>query len=268
MKHQYANSIATSKSLWAVCLLIGILLLALPAMASSQAPDILAITPTDDGHLNVSWTDTGASSYTVYWEQYVDDFGTNAQQLAYRSTEAEVSRTNARITYVPGIPCYVLVRDSNDNWAYDLYKPGGAPGFQDGNWTSGIKKLQLKPRKQNSNGKYKNYSSFSAAELDSGSNSWGMYISYDCPSLADPRTFHEVVTFTNPDGYATVLVDKTEEYGQSSRGSYYTYYYDFFSMTPYFSYQQALYGSVPTGKYTWTLYWNGMYVNSGTFNVK
>lgn len=267
MKLKYDKLNANLRRLLAACLLISVLMLALPVAAEAKAPEILEITQAEQGYLNVSWTDTGADSYTVYWEQYMGEFDSPAQNLAYRYTVAEVSRANARVSYVPGIDCYIIIRDSNDNWAHEKFESLYAPSFSDGNWTSGIKKLTLKPRKQESSGRYKDYKSFSAAEIESGTR-WGMYISYQCPSLATPRYFHEVVTFTDPNGYAAVLGDKTQEYGNSSRGAYYTYFYDYFDMVPYFSYQEMIYGTVPAGTYTWTLYWNGMYVNSNTFAVQ
>lgn len=250
----------------ALCLLAG-LLMAMPAMAAEAAPDILEITPDGKGNLNVKWTDTGVGSYAVYWEHRVDEFDAKAQVPAYRDIPVETGATSAAITYVPGLPCYVIVCDSEDNWACKAYTPDEAPAFRDGNWTSGIRRLTLTPR-QRSGSRYKNALSFSAETLNAGRENWGLNIIYECPSLASPRTLHEVYTITDPNGYTAIIRDTMQEYGANDYGVHHPCEYDFFELMPYFDYQKAVYSSVPTGEYTFTICWNGMYVADKTFTVE
>lgn len=223
--------------------------------------EITSLTMIENGYLSVKWTDTGADSYDVYWVQ-----SSSAGNLEHMGT---FTATRADISYIPGVNCEIAVMDSKNNYASKAFHPGEAPAFQDGKWTSGIKKLTLKPRKALDSGKYKDYAAFPADEMKGLTEEWGLYISFQCPSLATTRDFHELMTVTDPYGDVTILHDRIEEYGKSSHGSYYKYYYNLYSLTWYFKWLTSRYDEIiPRGEYTWSLYWDGMYVNSATFSVK
>lgn len=238
-----------------------LLLIAPSAGVADESLEITSVTMLEDGYLSVKWTDTGADEYNVYWLQ-----SSSEENLEHMGT---FSTTRAEISYIPGVNCEIAVIDSKDNFAYEELRPGRAPDFQDGNWTSGIKKVTLKPRKALGAGKYKDYAAFPLDEMKDLTDEWGLYISYQCPSLATTRYFHEMMTVTDPYGDITILHDRTEEYGNNSRGEYYNYYYNLYSLSWYFDWLSRTHdGMIPRGDYTWSLYWDGMYVNSSTFAVK
>lgn len=230
-------------------------------MLEDKSLEITSVTMLEDGYLSVEWTDTGADEYDVYWLQSSGE--ENPQHMGTFSAAC------AEISYVPGVNCEIVVTDSKDNSAREELRPGKAPDFQDGNWTSGIKKVTLKARRALGAGKYKDYAAFPLDEMEDSTDEWGLYISYQYPSLAATRCFHEMMTVTDPYGNITILHDGTEEYENHSRGEYYNYYDHLYSLSWYFDLLSRTHdGIIPRGNYTWSLYWDGMYVNSSTFAVK
>ena len=86
------------------------------------------------------------------------------------------------------------------------------------------------------------------------------------PTLAKPRTFFVTVAFESPDGF--IWVDKAEEITfDQVTGGYQTIWWNIAGPN-FFEKLYETTGNIPEGKYTTYLYWDGMWVNTSTFNVQ
>ena len=93
--------------------------------------------------------------------------------------------------------------------------------------------------------------------------SFGARINLEYPQLARERQYSMLIAITNPNG--DVIVDKVSE-DILYRG-HYMYYWNFYTFDEYFDIMSDAYGTVPTGTYTWSLYYDGRFVTSDTFRI-
>ncbi|MBQ2953679.1 MAG: zinc ribbon domain-containing protein [Clostridia bacterium] len=217
----------------------------------------------DDGSLQVSWTD-GANNapYNLYVLQkrsnsYASD---SIQVVPAQLCQQDVYTTSAVADMVvPGSDYWIIVEDKNGNTTYKAYDGGTTPRFNEFSVKANI---ELKYCRDNA---YEEVYAFSASDIRryQNSTSYGAYIQLDYPQLARERQYTMLIAITSPNG--DVVVDAVGE-DILYRGNY-NYYWNFYTFDEYFSIMIDAYGTMPTGTYTWSLYYDGLFVTSDTFRI-
>ncbi len=219
-------------------------------------------TPTiSDGVTTIRWEDSAnAGPYTVTVQHRYTSGGSTrlAAARTFVSGTSSKSASNGNVM-VPGEPYTITVKDKNGKTATVNYQPAKRtyPDFKIG------ASLDLKTKTPNGT---KNQSSLSAADIKKNISSYtyGGILRLTYSQIRYERTTNWTIAFLTPNGDA--LVDAFYEWhipagNTYSQWNHYPFNYLFDSMI-------YSYGSVPTGKYTWVLYFDGQQVSSTTFNVK
>ena len=219
-------------------------------------------TPTiSDGVTTIRWEDSAnAGPYTVTVQHRYSSGGSTrlAAARTFVSGTSSKSASNGNVM-VPGEPYTITVKDKNGKTATVNYQPAKRtyPDFKIG------ASLDLKTKTPNGT---KNQSSLSAADIKKNISSYtyGGILRLTYSQIRYERKTNWTVAFLTPNGDA--LVDGFYEWSipagnHYSQWNHYSFNYLFNSMI-------YSYGSVPTGKYTWVLYFDGQQVSSTTFNVK
>lgn len=231
--------------------------------AASNGMQITKITENGDGSLSVRWTDTdGNAPYDVYYVQLrSDDFDADVEVgTGYWTCAEDLTTRSATISNaVPGQDYWIVVANKNGDYVYQAFYAGTVSRFYEFNTDISI---ILKYRR---NGAYTEVGSFSASDIarNKGNTTYGAYIRLDYPRLARARNYAYMVAITAPNG--EVVLDG---YGtmELSAGRSYTYWNDY-SLDWYFDILTQYYGTVPTGTYTWSLYYDGLFVSSQNFRI-
>lgn len=234
-----------------------------PPKPVASSISISRITKTEDGALSITWTDNGGNApYRIYSLQkrsdsYTDDLALPVgRQLCQEDINSTTGLAN-RI--VPGVDYWIIVEDCNGNTAYKEYDGGTAPRF---NEFAVEAEIMLKYRRNNA---FEEVYAFSADDIRryQNSTSYGARINLEYPQLARERQYSMLIAITNPTG--DVIVDKVSE-DILYRG-HYMYYWNFYTFDEYFAIIADAYGSMPTGTYTWSLYYDGLFVTSDSFRI-
>lgn len=234
-----------------------------PAQPVSSAITISRINKTEDGALSVTWSDNAsASPYKIYTLQktsnsFTDDMNMPVgRQLCQEDINAT---TGLASKVVPGVDYWIIVEDCNGNVAYKEYDGGTAPRFNEFAVEADV---QLKYRRDNA---FEEVYAFSADDIRryQSSTSYGARINLEYPQLARERQYSMLIAITNPNG--DVIVDKVSE-DILYRG-HYMYYWNFYTFDEYFAIIVDAYGAMPTGTYTWSLYYDGQFVTSDSFRI-
>lgn len=234
-----------------------------PAKPTSSSITINRINDTEDGALSITWTDSAnAAPYSIYVLQkrsnsYTDDM---KQPVGRQLCQEDITATTGLANkVVPGIDYWIIVEDCNGNVAYKEYDGGTAPRFNEFTVEA---EIMLKYRRSNA---FEEVYAFSADDIRryQASTSYGARINLEYPQLARERQYSMLIAITNPNG--DVIVDKVSE-DILYRG-HYMYYWNFYTFDEYFAIIADAYGSMPTGTYTWSLYYDGLFVTSDTFRI-
>lgn len=151
---------------------------------------------------------------------------------------------------VPGQDAWIIVRDAKGRLDYHAHIPGEATPFPD--FPVNVT-LQLRVPRGDGHAQH-------TADPDSR---YGADVLLTYPTLVSGREFKALVSITAPNG--TVMTDLVTEVflpGDSS-----SFHFGFHDMTAYFSLLEERFSGVPSGMYTWSLYFDGMYVSSQTFRI-
>lgn len=230
---------------------------------TSGSVTITRVSKNTDGTLQVSWNDpAGNAPYSLYVLQkrsasYASDV--NAP-VGMQKCQEYVNTTSAVANLVvPGTDYWVIVEDSNGNQTYKEYDGGSMPRFYEFDVEADI---QLKYRRDNA---YEEVYAFSASDISRYQNttSYGAYIQLDYPQLARERQYVMLIAIESPNG--DLIVDTCGE-DILYRGNY-NYYWNFYSFDEYIATMVEAYGTMPTGTYTWSLYYDGLFVTSDTFRI-
>lgn len=232
--------------------------------AKPSALEVTSVSNQGSGQVKISWTDSSFNGpYTVcYMVNMSGDFDTDYDTTTGLWTVAkDVTGTSTTTNkLIPGQDCWIVVFDNDDNYTvYDYNAPAYNHFPEFGTDIS----IQLKTRTGTS---YHEYDAFSSADIasNSGSKAYGAYIRLNYPQLAKARLYDCMVTITSPRG--ETIVDTITDMELSSGRSY--TYWNFFSFDWYFNILTKYYGKVEPGTYTWTMFYDGMFVNSQTFRIK
>lgn len=233
------------------------------ASVSTSGLKITGITNNGDGTVTIRWNDSAADSpYTVYsLQKFTNNFDSdlNADVGVFICTENVTSRMTVLDSLVPGQDYWLIVEDSDGDYVYKDYDGGSLPRFYEFNTDISI---QLKYRRNNA---YEEVTSFSASDFNRNraNTTYGAYIRLDYPQLARARQYRYMVSITNPAG--DVVTDSLGDM-DLSRGRSYTYW-TYYSLDWYLGLMADNYGTLPLGTYTWSLYYDGLFVGSQTFRV-
>lgn len=229
----------------------------------SSGLEISKITNNGDGTVTVRWTDSAAKGpYNVHkLQKFSNNFDADLDAAigSFICAEDTPSRTAVIDTLVPGVDYWIIVENANGDYVYEAYDAGSMPRFYEFNTDVSI---QLKYRRNNA---YEEVNSFSASDFNRNrsNTTYGAYIRLDYPQLARARQYRYMVSITDPSG--EVIVDALGDM-ELSRGRSYTYW-TYYSLDWYLGLLADQHGSLPVGTYTWTLYYDGMFVSSQTFRV-
>lgn len=231
--------------------------------SSGSGLKITRITDNGDGTVTVRWTDSAADGpYNVHkLQKFTDDFDDDLDSAIGSFICAEDTSAKMAVidTLVPGVDYWIIVEDADGDYVYEEYDAGSLPRFYEFNTDISI---QLKYRRNNA---YEEVTSFSASDFNRNrsNTTYGAYIRLDYPQLARARQYRYLVSITDPSG--EVIVDALGDM-ELSRGRSYTYW-TYYSLDWYLSLLADEHGSLPVGTYTWSLYYDGMFVSSQTFRV-
>ena len=231
--------------------------------SSSSGLKITKITNNGDGTVTVRWSDSASDGpYNVHkLQKFTDDFDDDLDAAVGSFICAEDSSSKMAVidTLMPGVDYWIIVEDADGDYVYEEYDAGSLPRFYEFNTDISI---QLKYRRNNA---YEEVTSFSASDFNRNrsNTTYGAYIRLDYPQLARARQYRYLVSITDPSG--EVIVDALGDM-ELSRGRSYTYW-TYYSLDWYLSILADEHGSLPVGTYTWSLYYDGMFVSSQTFRV-
>lgn len=209
-----------------------------------------------DGTVTVTWTDDPANGpYTVLYELL------ETAPVPFGWTAAEgVTETSCTLTrLVPGVSYVITVVDGQglrDEITYFAAVPGtdreiGA-------------KIRLKPIQRIDRSARKK-TAFSASEIaQENGTEHGLYLRLTYSTLARTRHYAFQIAVEAPNGFSDVIFSGNLElhHGVSAIPVW-----GFIPMDDYFALLQDYYGSIPTGEYDATLYFNGQKVWSAPFTV-
>ena len=209
-----------------------------------------------DGTVTVTWTDdAGCGPYTVFYELL------EAAPTPFGWTAAE-NLTGTEITLdrlVPGVSYIITVADCNGMTdEYTWFAP--VPGTD----TEIGAKFRFKPMRRTGR-MTKRHPSFSATDIAADNEALhGLYLRLTYSMLAKTRSYAFQITVKAPNDFTDVIFSGTLEllYGRSA-----VPVWGFIPVDDYFELLQSYYGSIPTGEYDVTLYFNGNEVYTEPFTV-
>lgn len=236
------------------------------ATPKKAALEITSIAANQNGKVVVNWKAPGGRApYTVkYVRRKTGNFSTdfNAQGFYWESSSTYLNGMTIG-HMAPGSVYWVMVEDANGNRSEKKTVTLPKSNFKDFQNTPQIRNFELK---QQVSGKVSDAGSLTARKIKSAGakTEYGCYFEFHYPQLKATRHYYIQFTLTAPDGWCMVLDASDAELPQ---GNYY-YYYRFFSLDYAFEcLMEARGGSVPTGRYTITMYWNGKYVDDISFTI-
>ncbi len=227
----------------------------------------------DSGTTTISWDVSGdePSSYRVY-VQVINNGDAAQTNWNLGETTSHWIRTTECL---PG-KSYKVTLATGDFTILDTreYTLSEAPIFEDGKLKNTSVKVTIEPRRIKAGGNFqkdtKKVNALKASEikaaLDDESAYYGIKYQMRMPQLAKGRSFFVTLAFESPDGYLDVEQATDITFDRVNNG-YQTLWWNLTGAN-FFNYLNKMEGDIPTGKYTVYLYWDGMWVNTSTFNVK
>ena len=220
------------------------------------------LTPSmSEGKTTITWEDSeNRGPYTVTVQHQYKSGGTTklaaSQQFARTSSKSASNGT----VMVPGEPYTITVTDNYGKTATISYQPSRKT-YPDFKITPSFDLKAITPK-----GTKSGLKSFSAKDIKANLSSYdyGGYLKLGYPQIKYQRVTNWTLAFITPNGDAYVDGFFTDDIPS---GNHYTYW-KHYSMNYLFRYLLNAYGSIPTGKYTWSLYFDGMRAGSTTFTVK
>ena len=258
------------KKLLTLTALLLVLLLPLSAMAGT-AVVLDSTVSTVNGETTIRWTPGGSpqGEYKVYISAVNPNGSGELIQLAGTTSDTFL----ATGLLAPGRTYNVYVTDSENHiLGRTAYTMKDVPVFEDGKLKNTSVKISTELRRlDDSTGKHKKLNSFKASDMEKtlaqdGKIYFCMKYLMRMPQLIKPRDFYVQLVFESPNGYA--FTDKAESvsFNRVANG-YETVWWDYAGAN-FFTNLYSQTGSIPSGKYTLTLYWDGCYVNTTTLNIK
>ena len=237
-----------------------------PIRTFELSPEFVA----EKGSVTVSWTDSaGHSPYRVRYQlQTPDGVNQPVQWANTEESESETSSTSFTLTQLlPGRTYKIEVLDKDSKPISRIYTLPDAAKFEDGLLTASSIKVSAQTRYKNASD-YPSQSKITALRASDiisnlGSREYGFRYQIRYPTLSHTRTYLTQVAVVAPNGFTALTLAEEKKYGREYIG------YVWYLMGPQvFSAIYESCGTVPTGTWNIELYWDGMLVNSTTFDVK
>lgn len=228
----------------------------------SRTFEITGVTESSTGSVTITWKDSaGKAPYKVLYECFMESNVTGSlQQKQLRFTgESNVYGKSATLTrLVPGQSYWLFIRDADGDYATYAYHPGSCRNFPD------FPVKLTREYRVSKGSEVSKISGLSAANMESGKHSYGMYVRLDYSQLKKERHYVGRVAVATPDG--TILqVTYIEDFELPSGRS--NTYWKMYNLDTAVANAKTMYGYVPTGTWTWSLYFDDMFVNSMDFTV-
>lgn len=239
---------------------------ATPRITATPKPnrtfEITGMKLNDNGTVRVNWTDSAENGpYKVCYEQKVsNDYTSSAQNAITRwIAEQDLDKYWCKITDIePGVSYWISIYDKDGNVTRSIYSPSRVRSF-----TEFTVKMQTQLIRQQGSQSDK-VARFSAAEMESNTrNSYGMWLKLTYSQLRKKRNYAFVMTVTDPNG----IIRKTTSSNINMPRGVSWYEWDFFDMTSAFNDALKNDKSIPTGQWTVSIYFDGLFVNSANFRV-
>lgn len=233
--------------------------------AATQAPSvakdlrIYSAAAQSNGNVVIRWEDANnASPYNVYMTYAVsDDPLCTAQKEQLTLPCGSTPACNYTLEgIIPGNPYWITVEDRNGHTAYYKYE-----SEQNRFSEFGVSLEILLKVKEGA--KTTKPVAFSAAQIAEGTRDFGSYVKFIHSRLKTARHYYALIAITDPNGVPLPAMAGDIELPSGDSYSY----INFFNMNDYFANVKKQYGYIPTGDYTWSVYFDGLFVNSFSFHV-
>lgn len=217
---------------------------------------------------------------TIRWNSNYDgSFEVRAYQVGFENVEwcsYIGNTTNKFITtqrLVPGTSYYIVVTDALGRQARKYFLVPSAGSFQDGKLKATSITVDISYRRKEIKDAYRDaqsipalYASEIQAEVDglmSKAASYGLYYNINYGKLAYGRNYNTLIVFRDSNGF--VVPEEVWEDKEYS-ADYVGHHWYCTGMGFFYALNQA-YGYIPSGEYYVDLYWDGMLVNTSSFQV-
>ena len=224
------------------------------------------------GHATFTWTDPdGAGPYKLAY-QYQDPGGCPQCWFWGGGNEAGSTAYGTTFTFndlAPGRTYIISIEDAKGREVTKTVTTPQAYDFEDGKMTTKSVKVSLTHRYTDMQAKkyhtLKNGLKASEIKANQGTYYYGVKYLKETPRLAKQRTYFEQIVFTGPNGFCQTEIarDTTLKFVSSRAQFWWELLGDSF-----FANMLNRLGDIPTGTYSIDLYWDGMFVNHTTFQVK
>ena len=232
--------------------------------AGSAAADVTKVRNLGDNSVEVRWDDNDATDLIFVWKTG-DDYESDFRNYGYVSWSVEEGKNKMTLYGVaPGQSYWVQTLNSGSGFTTPYeYKASRVSNFDEWKTPPKIAVLELKERDKNGKVSKPKYFLCSDLEDEDSYTTFVIRCRITWPRLKEPRTYLWQIVAAAPDGYRYVLDAAVLE---MPRGGYYFEYE--FPMNDFFQTLLAQRGEVPVGKYTFSLYWDGMHACSSDFSVR
>ena len=223
------------------------------------------------GLTTITWTVEGDAMPTYY--VIGEALGGDAPQQRVRLGETSAPSL-ATPEFIPGKSYRVYVTDSEFSLLdYKDYTMPDPVTFQDGLLKDTSVKITPEPVRLHAGGarnkNSKKINALRAGEIMSGladgSYTYGLKYTMKMPQLAKPRNFYVTIAFEAPNGFLWTEIAEDVKFDRVNNGYQTVYYYMIGDR--FFELLNKNAGQIPQGEYKIHLFWDGMYVNTTTFNV-
>ncbi len=219
----------------------------------------------DKGHVTVTWTDSeNRKPYTVCY-RYEDS---SVSQPLYSIGKNVTAQSYTLDCLIPGKTYTITIIDADNQRASRSYTLPKPDEFEDGKLKASSIKVGIEGRYKGVSDKYsqaKRVSVLKASDIVSnrGTYDYGFRYNISYPQLAHSRQYLTQIAVYAPNGYMESELVQEHEYGSQYAG-----YHWYILGTQTFDAVYKNTGTIPAGKWTVELYWDGMFVNRSTFTVK
>lgn len=242
-----------------------------PTEAPSRVFEINTTASVNKGKVTVSWTDTSSlGPYQVAYE-YV---GGTATQSSFWGGGDESSSTVSTKKFVfskliPGKTYIIRVWDANKKLVSATITIPSQGSYKDGSLQAKNVNVTITPKYENDKGTIFNVSELKASNivdyLKKGTRSYGIRYEFTVPKATKKLSYYVQLLFRAPNGYGYTENNVQENY-DTTGGAENRFWKC--TGTYFFKFLYEKNDSIPTGTYTVEMYWDGMLVNTSTFQVK
>lgn len=224
-----------------------------------------------NGKTTVTWTDSeNLGPYQLAYECV----NGSAKQSSYwaGANEKEYTVSAKKFTFnqlVPGYKYIIKLYDSKLNYTSTVITVPYGGTYKSNGITSNSVKVTITPKYRNEKG-----TMFSAKELDAdnmvsylekGTRFYGVRYEFTIPKLTSTLNCFVQIVISGPNGFTELEMFSQETFDTRSDSRK---YWLTLAGDRYFQNMYEKNGSIASGTYTIEMYWDGLLVNSSTFNVK